>query len=115
MTTEKKTPIKYNTPFVFHFRRWNRVTNTVESRGGLTVVYEPSRRTFGIAKCSMRDMYCKKLGRIIALGRAKAKPEAVLDKDAAFVENVRCIAYEIAKKYGYSLAACGYSIANNRD
>ena len=52
----------------------------IEAKGGLTVVvvYPPGRAysTMGVAECSKKDNFCKKIGRDIALGRALKQLDA---------------------------------------
>ena len=107
MTPRFSTPIKYNTPFVFHFRNTKRKPF---ERGGLTIVFDPSIRRFGLSFCSKKDNYNRKLGKDIALGRAKfcnnpryfpKDMSQEFSEESMFVEKVRCIADSIAAYYGY--------------
>jgi hypothetical protein len=101
------TKIKYDTPFVFHCRNTNRVPY---ERGGLTIVFDPTVRRFGVAECSKRDNYNRKMGLKIALGRAKISSEHFpsgfeqeISEDKMNIETVKEIANGIAKHYGYIL------------
>lgn len=116
------TPVKYNVPFVFHFRsdyvdkNGHLHSGEVDSRGGLTVVFDPATKHFGAARCSKKDNYNRKLGMKIALGRA-IRPDEKIEKqedtitkviknfniadEEFFVETIREMAKEIASKFGY--------------
>ena len=96
--------VKYETPFVFHYREG-------QSRGGLTIVFDPKARLFGISKCSSRDNYNKRLGRLIAMGRIqKGKgqyvksfiPSVTEEKsvDDIYIEDINRQADQIAVQYG---------------
>lgn len=115
------TPVKYNVPFVFHFRNYERLasypshnSDKIASRGGLTVVFDPATKHFGAACCSRKDNYNRKLGMKIALGRANRSAEKVRDDTITkvlknfsitdnefFVETIRQKAKDIAAQFGY--------------
>jgi hypothetical protein len=70
---------KLNKPFYFHFRNLNKCN-------GATVCCIPAsigakNFNIGIAKCSKSDMYSKKLGRMIAEGRANKSNQSILAND----------------------------------
>lgn len=60
-----------------HIRKFHNVDDTLLGKGGTTVAYEVDDDTirFAIAKCSPRDNYCRKTGRVIALGRLQANKD----------------------------------------
>lgn len=60
--------LKKTDPIIFHFRMWK--FGIVSACGGATVVYVPKLKRFGVSVCSKKDIYSKKRGRIIAVGRA---------------------------------------------
>lgn len=100
------TKIKFETPFVFHCR--NNKRKPFE-KGGLTIVFDPTVRRFGIAECSKKDNYNRKVGKNIALGRARFSenhfPKNIcqeLDESSLYVETVKEVALAVAKHYGYS-------------
>lgn len=60
-------------PYFIHIRPKNVQTNC---KGGTTVAVvgdEDNGYSFGVAKCSIRDNYCKATGRVLATGRAFEK------------------------------------------
>lgn len=60
-------------PYFIHIRPKNVQTNC---KGGTTVAIvgdEDNGFSFGVAKCSLKDNYCKSTGRILATGRAYEK------------------------------------------
>lgn len=95
--------VQHNTPFVFHYR-------TGKEKGGLTVVFDPVSRLYGVAVCSKKDNYNKKMGVRIATGRIeKAKKNLAPvecsrfvrchPKDDLFIDDVKHIADDIAGPY----------------
>jgi len=101
------TPIRYDTPFVFHYRY-----KAHFEKGGLTIVFDPASRTFAATKCNKRDNYNKKRGVAIALGRIKKwrkRPSSnlsrwiwgTLSKEEMFVEKVRDRARNFAAQNGF--------------
>lgn len=61
-------------PYFVHIR--NKVENNISVKGGTTVAItgDPDNGyKAGIARCSIKDNYCKKTGRILATGRAYEK------------------------------------------
>lgn len=52
----------------------------IQCKGGMTVAYEVDDDTirFAVAKCSIRDNYCRKTGRSIALGRLNASKDQTI-------------------------------------
>ena len=94
------TPIKRETPFVFHFRH-RKNDGTYDERGGVTIVFNPATRTFGAARCSKKDSYSKKRGRIIACNRAEKNGQTntvpALEEGDMFVETVRHLADKIGQ------------------
>lgn len=54
-------------------------------KGGATIAYDPADRVAGVAVCSRRDQYNKKLGRAIAEGRMRKAMNLKADVDAAAV------------------------------
>jgi hypothetical protein len=89
-------PIKYKTPFVFHYRK-NKPDGSLSERGGVTVVFDPATRTFGASRCSKRDNYNKKRGAMIAMNRAHKSSlnNKALKEEELFVENIRETAEKI--------------------
>jgi len=83
----------------FHFRF--RDTGMIIPTGGITVCYRPgdSRGYLASAVCSMKDTYCKKLGRIRAEGRTHSGHYVVvIDKPVNYEELV-----VIVKKYAFEV------------
>ncbi len=54
-------------PLVFHFNNKN------DCRGGVTVVFDPKLKAFGVAACSYRDNYSRKRGIAICKGRLETQ------------------------------------------
>ncbi len=75
--------LKRSDPVVFHFRltdyRQNQFpplpepvrASSTQPKAGATVVFLPRGKTFGLAMCCEKDLYCKRWGRQIAEHRAK--------------------------------------------
>lgn len=69
---------QHGTFYRMKLRSWKDSDHTPEPRGGRTSVrltLPNGEEVWGIAECSTRDNYSKKIGRDIALGRALAAAE----------------------------------------
>ena len=99
-------------PIYFHFRQ-KRENGELASRGGLTVVFNPTTEQFGIAKCHSRlDNFCKRIGKEIALTRSKATKSNMPCKNIPFrmcryegeqtFEDIRDEARQIALQCGFT-------------
>ena len=62
--------IKYQTPFIFHYRPLDPYGKCFP-KGGVTVVFNPETQIFGAAICSKKDVFNRKLATKIALGRSR--------------------------------------------
>lgn len=60
-----------------HFREINR--GEIATKGGTTIAYDFSDTEikYGVAECSRRDNYCRKIGRAIAGGRLEQHPRTI--------------------------------------
>jgi len=67
----------FKKPVVFHFRS----TTYPTEMGGITVVYDPITKHFGVAVCNKKDHFCRLTGRTIATLRAK---DALANKYISF-------------------------------
>lgn len=99
--SEEKPPITRDDPLIFHFRVWD--GENANSRGGATVVFEPSLSRFGVSICSRKDGFNKKLGRRIAMGRAKSKKsfcpwQPFVSKGPVTIDTVRDQATKLAQE-----------------
>ena len=103
--------LKKTDPIYFHFRQKSENGN-FESRGGLTVAFNPTTGQFGIAKCHSRlDNFCKRIGKEIALTRSRAIRNKMPCKNIPFrmqkyegeqiFENIRDEARHIALQCGF--------------
>jgi len=93
-------------PVIFHFRAPDKPT-----KGGITVVYEPSVKRFGVAVCSKKDNFNKRRGVLIASGRAYSPRQRLgltlaslglltgikIDKDNITFEHVARMSQKIAE------------------
>ena len=102
--------VKYDTPFIFHYREG-------KEKGGLTVVFDPKTKLFGVSRCSSKDNYNKKLGYTIANGRiqkGKGKfvksfvPRVAVEAGITemFVEDIKRQANDVALQNGVPARYC---------
>ena len=81
------TPIKYDRPFIFHYRGLKR---------GITVVYNPVTKAFGTAVSGKKDQFCRRMGRTIALGRTVKASTSEYASTPQTVQEVKLLANDIA-------------------
>ena len=121
-TEPKVTPLKKETPVIFYFRFHRKYD---ERKGGLTVVFNPVTRRFGVSRCNTGsiqqalrpDPFKKIEGRELALSRTVSDTVppwhptmTVLDEDMT-MERIREMAENIAWRLRYyccstSMTAC---------
>lgn len=90
-------------PIIFHFRGENK-----PAKGGITIVFDPKCRSFGVAVCSKKDQFCRRMGVRIAHGRAQSSPSKVRrdDKPLTFeevAETADSLAKQMAEKFEQSI------------
>lgn len=81
-------------PIVFHFRSLQHP----HEQDGVTVVYNPTNKSFGVAVCRRMDHYCRSFGKNEALKKSESAPEITL-KDIPTFSAVRLFAIGIADIY----------------
>lgn len=90
------------TAIVFHFRSLKEPTE----QDGLTVVYNPEKKTFGVSVCRKIDHYWRKDGKNRAFERSVDSPYMTVPDDMSF-DSIRlmalAIADTVAKKYKKSV------------
>jgi hypothetical protein len=57
---------------IFH----SKVTSLKEARVTVAAIIDGSKATFGVSRCSAKDQFVRKVGRLTALKRAKESPIA---------------------------------------
>jgi len=99
-----RTPLKKDTPIVFHFREHDKNGNML-ARGGETIVYYPKQRLFGRAICVPIDNYNKKVGTRLAKNQIETNGDlcycfnTLKNQDYVTMIDVKYFAELIYQKY----------------
>jgi len=85
--------VSKDTQLVYHFRQRH------SQKGGVTVVYNPVTKHFGVAICSSNDMFSKQAGYKLAFGRSKSKREYAAAElpEPATLDDVKRWAWGLAR------------------
>lgn len=71
----------------------------LSARGGMTVIFDPRAKMFGIGKCSALDNFCKAKGRELAERNMRTQRSRVGEYTGLMtLEYVRSAAYQIAQR-----------------
>jgi len=91
-----KPEAKYKAEFIFHERFADFFSSKLNAFT-LAVVFTDTGAALGIAQCSEKDQFNKKIGRLIALGRARK--EVSRCQPTSFAHLTKKELYEIARKH----------------